>query len=87
MFQLGIIYSFYDIGVPRKEREVYLRALSLKCRKRIVELDEVLVELQGTSKTRRNGRIHYRTNGDIDVGSFIGEASWFMSGRPLTESG
>ena len=84
--QLGTIYSFRDIGVPRKDREIYLRNLSLDCRKRIVELDEVLVELLITSKEERNGSIHYRANLDVDIGSFTGEVRWFMSNRPMTGS-
>lgn len=86
MSQLGIIYSFLDLGVPRKDREVYLRNLTLDCRKRVVELEEILVELQITSKEERNGRIHYRANLDVDIGSFTGEMRWFMSNRPLTGS-
>lgn len=84
--QLGIIYSFHDIGVPRKDREDYLKDFSLKCRERIIDLNEVLLELEVTSKEERNGRIHYRAKLDIDVGSFIGEMSWFMSNRPLIGS-
>ena len=81
--QLGTILGFYDIDVPRKDREVYLRDFSMKCRQRIVELNEILVEVEITSKAERNGRIHYRTKFDIDVGSFIGEASWFMYDYPF----
>ena len=40
--QLATIYSFYDNGLPTKDREIYLRAFSMKCRKRIVELNDIL---------------------------------------------
>ena len=86
VFQLGIIYSMYDVGAPKKDRKVYLRQFSMKCRKRVVELNEILVELLVTSRVARDGRIHYRAILDVDVGSFIGEASWFMSDRALIES-
>ncbi len=81
--QLGTIYSFYDIDVPKKDREIYLREFSMKCRQRIVELNEILVEVEITSKAERDGRVHYRSKFDVDVGSFIGEMSWFMSDQPL----
>lgn len=81
--QLGTIYSFYDIDAPKKDREIYLRNFSMKCRQRIVELNEILLEVEITHKAERDGRIHYRANFDIDVGSFIGKMSWFMYDQPL----
>ena len=81
--QLGTICSFYNVDVPKKDREIYLRDFSMKCRQRIVELNEILVEVEITSKTERDGRIHFRSKFDIDVGSFIGEMSWYMSDQPL----
>ena len=58
----------------------------MECRQRIVELNDILVEVEVTSKAERDDRIHCRANLDVDVGSFIGEASRFMSDRPLIES-
>ena len=81
--QLGTVYSFLDTNVPKKDREIYLRYFSMKCRKRIVELNEILLEVEITSKAERDGKIHYRSKFDIDVGSFLGEASWFMSDQPF----
>lgn len=84
--QLAIIYPCRGIGVPRKDREACLEALSLGCRKLIVGLDEVLIELEITSKEVRNERIHDRANFDRDAGSFIGTVSLFMPDEPLIES-
>ena len=83
--QLGTIYSFYDNDLPTKDREIYLRDFSMKCGKRIVELNDILLEIQVTSRAERNGIIHYRANFDIDVGSFIGKMSWFMDNKPFSE--
>ena len=83
--QLATIYSFYDNGLPTKDREIYLRAFSMKCRKRIVELNDILLEIEVTSRAERSGTIHYRANFDIDVGSFIGKMSWFMQDKPFSE--
>ena len=85
MSQLGTIYTFCDADVPKKDREIYLRDFSMKCRQRIVELNEILLEVEITSKAERGGRIHYRSKFDIDVGSFIGEMSWYMSDQPFTK--
>ena len=81
--QLATIFSFYDNGLPRKDREIYVRDLTMKCRERVVELSEIFLEIEITSKTVRKSTIHYRANYDIDVGSFIGKASWFMPSKPL----
>ena len=83
MSQLATIFSFYDNGLLRKDREIYLRDLSMKCRKRIVELNEIFMEIEITSKSVRKNTIHYRENVDIDVGSIIGKASWFMPDKPF----
>ena len=76
--QLGTIYTCYDNGLPRKTEEIYIRNFNVKCRKRIVELDGILLEIEITSKAVRKKVVHYRGNFDIDVGSFTGKASWLM---------
>ena len=81
--QLTTIYSCYDNGLTRKTEEVYIRNFHMKCRKRIVELNDILLECEITSKAVRNEVVHYRGNFDIDVGSFTGKASWFMPIRAL----
>lgn len=83
LMQLGTVYSFYDIDVPKKDREIYLRSFSMRCRKRIVELNDIVLEIEILSKAAANGTIVYRARFDIDVGSFNGEMGWFMSARPL----
>ena len=83
IMQLGTIYSFYDIGRPHKDREIYLRDFSMRCRKRILELEKILLEIEVTSKAQRSGNHHYKAKFDIDVGSFIGTLSWVMSTEPL----
>ena len=76
--QLGIIYACHDNGLTRKEGEAYMRNFSLKCRKRIIELQDILIELEFTSKMVRNNTAHYRTNVDVDIGSFTGNMVFFM---------
>ena len=80
--QLGVIYTMRDIGASVKDREVWLREFALRCRGRIVSLDSILLELEITSKIKRGGRIFYRGNYDIDVGSFVGSMSWFLEVHP-----
>ena len=81
--QLTTIYTCYDNGLTRKTEEIYVRNFHMKCRKRIVELNDILIECEITSKAVRNEVVHYRGNFDIDVGSFTGKASWFMPIRAL----
>ena len=38
--QLTTIYSCYDNGLTKKTEEIYIRNFHMKCRKRIVELNE-----------------------------------------------
>ena len=85
--QLAVIYAFHDSGVAVKDREVYLRDFSMKCRSRIVNLQNILLELEVTSKAVRGGRIFYRADYDIDVGSFVGRIGWFMDDKPLALDG
>ena len=42
-----------------------------------------LLSFMDKQEAERDGRIHYRSKFDIDVGSFIGEMSWFMSDQPF----
>ena len=81
--QLATIFNFYDNGLLRKDREIYLRDLTMKCRKRVVELSEIFLEIEITSKSVRKNAIHYRANVDIDVGSIIGKAGWFIPSKPF----
>lgn len=81
--QLAVIYAFHDSGVKVKDREVYLRDFSMKCRSRIVDLQNILLELEVKSKAERGGRIFYRADYDIDVGSFVGRICWFMDAQPV----
>ena len=83
--QLGVIYTMRDIGATVKDREVWLRKFSMQCRSRIVSLDSILLELAITSKAERGGRIFYRGDYDIDVGSFVGSMSWYMENQPEAE--
>ncbi|MDE0388133.1 MAG: hypothetical protein OXI75_05505 [Rhodospirillales bacterium] len=78
LMQLGTIYSFLDIDAIRKDREVYLRDFSVKCRSRIVNLSDILLELKVTGRAERAGRHIFQSEYDIDVGSFTGRMSWFM---------
>lgn len=80
--QLAVIYAFHDIGVKVKDREVYLREFSMKCRSRIVNLESIPLELAVTSRAERGGRIFYRADYDIDAGSFVGRICWFMDAQP-----
>lgn len=85
--QLAVVYAFRDIGAVEKDREVYLRDFTMKCRSRIVNLQDILLELVVTSVTQRGGRIFFRGDYDIDVGSFVGKMTWFMDDQPLIEVG
>ena len=81
--QLAVVWAFLAIKAERKDREVYLRDFSMKCRSRIVNLLDIPLELTVTSMTERNGRHFFRGDYDIDVGSFVGAISWVMDTQPL----
>ena len=84
--QFAVIYAFHDSGVTVKDREVYLREFSMKCRSRIVNLENIPLELAVTSRGERSGRIFYRADYDIDVGGFVGRICWFMDARPQAQA-
>ena len=83
--QLAVIYAFHDIEAAKQDREVYLRDFSMKCSARIVSLQDILLELVVSSKFVRNGRIFYRGDYDIDVGSFVGSMTWFMDEKAFVD--
>lgn len=80
--QLGVIYSCLDNGLTRKSHELYMREFRVRCRDRIVELNDILLELIVTGKRATGDTILYTADFDIDVGSFTGSVTWIMPALP-----
>ena len=57
LFQLGAIYTCYDIGWQEKTKEFYVRDFQIKFVKRVVKLTDIFMELKITKKNyqERNG--------------------------------
>lgn len=67
--QLGIVYSCLDNGLKSKEHEFYMREFRVRCRKRILELNDILLELIITGKRVTGDTIHYSADFDVDLGA------------------
>jgi hypothetical protein len=76
--QLGIIFACIDNGLAKKEKEIYLREITLTCKRPVMKTSDLSFRLQVVRKMRVANGVFYRGCVDIEDNSFVGAASFAL---------
>ncbi|MGX1884888.1 hypothetical protein [Streptomyces sp. NPDC055287] len=75
--QLAIVYAHTDKGYPEKKSEIFLREISLRCRKPVHETD-IAIELYVDAKREVDNGTYYRGRIDVQHRAFTGVGAFLL---------
>lgn len=76
--QLSIIYAHIDNGLLRKESEVFVHAINLKCKRPVVGTRDIHIRLEVLAKRVMAGGVFYVGNIDVAEKSFQGRGTFLL---------
>jgi hypothetical protein len=76
--QLAIIYAHVDNGLKRKESEVFVHDISLKCREQVTKTSLIGIELTLKTKRELEKGIYYRGAISVENNAFVGEGAFLL---------
>jgi hypothetical protein len=76
--QLGIIHGCIENELPRKEGEIYLREIQIKCRRPVNKTKGIKITLTTTKRKHVPEGIFYYGIIDVDDKAFVGYGSYIL---------
>ena len=74
--QLALIHGCWDNHLDRKPGEIWIRSITLECKRPISNVEEISLQLKSTSKRLVKGGVFYSGVISVDHGAFVGSGRY-----------
>jgi hypothetical protein len=86
--QLALIHGCWDNRLDRKPGEIFIRSMTLECKRPVSNVEDLSFHLKSTSKRLVKGGVFYSGVISIDHGAFVGSGRYvfpLLASRRATE--